>query len=89
MARLRARHFYWEESHTETPRDIWLKLDDENVKLHSALDLLYAMSEAARSDGLDHKKYANAMDFVWEHLCGIEKQYASLNEALGAATHEN
>ena len=72
----------------ETPREIWLKLDDENVKLHNALDLLYAMSEAARSDELDHKKYANAMDFVWTHLCEIEKRYALLNEALGAATHD-
>ena len=72
----------------ETPREIWSKLDEENVKLHDALDLLYAMSEAARSDDLDHKKYANAVDFVWEHLCGIEKRYALLNEALGAATHE-
>ena len=72
----------------ETPRDIWSKLNDENVRLHNALDLLYAMSEAARSDDLDHKKYANAMDFVWEHLCVIEERYASLNEALGVATHD-
>ena len=72
----------------ETPRDIWLKLDDENVKLHNALDLLYAMSEAAQYEELDHNRYANAMDFVWEQLCDIEKRYALLNEALCAATNE-
>ena len=70
------------------PRDNWLKLDDENVKLHNALDLLYAMSEAARSDELDHKRYANAKDFVWEYLYAIERRYAFLNEALGAITHK-
>ncbi|MBQ9647811.1 MAG: hypothetical protein IJV43_05560 [Oscillospiraceae bacterium] len=72
----------------DTPRDIWSKLDDENVRLHRALNLLYAMNEAARSAELDHRRYADAMDFVWEHLCDIEKRYALLNEALGSATNE-
>ena len=72
----------------DTPRDIWHKLDEENLKLHNTLDLLYAMSEAARSDEIDLKRYANALGFVWEHLCDIEKRYAILNESLAAASRE-
>ena len=72
----------------DTPKDLWPQFDDETVKLHNALDLLYAMSEAARSDEIDLKRYANALGFVWEHLCDIEKRYALLNEALAAASRE-
>ena len=72
----------------DTPRDIWHKLDEENLKLHNTLDLLYAMSEAARSDEIDLKRYANALGFVWEHLCDIEKSYAILNEALAITTND-
>ena len=72
----------------DTPRNIWHKLDEENLKLHNTLDLLYAMSEAARSDEIDLKRYANALDFVWEHLCDIEKRYAILNEALAITTND-
>ena len=70
----------------ETLKDLWLQFDDETVKLHNALDLLYAMSEAARCEDLDCKRYANAMNFVWEHLQGIEANYAELNELLSVAT---
>ena len=72
----------------DTPRDIWHKLDEENLKLHNTLDLLYAMSEAVRSDEIDLKRYANALGYVWEHLCDIEKRYAILNEALVVASSE-
>ena len=70
----------------KTLREICSKLDDQNVALHNALDLLYAMSEAARCEDLDCKRYANAMNFVWEHLQGIEENYAELNELLSIAT---
>ena len=52
MVWLRATPFFAfrEELAMDTPRDIWHKLDEENLKLHNTLDLLYAMSEAARSD---------------------------------------
>ena len=46
------------------------------------------MSEAVRSDEIDLKRYANALGFVWEHLCDIEKRYVILNESLAAASHE-
>ena len=72
----------------DTPKDLWPQFDDETVKLHNALDLLYAMSEAARSDEIDLKRYANALGFVWEHLCDIEKRYAILNEALAITTND-
>ena len=72
----------------DTPRDIWHKLDEENLKLHNTLDLLYTMSEAARSDEIDLKRYANALGFVWEHLCDIERRYAALNEALAISTND-
>lgn len=69
----------------ETLREIWSKLDDQNVALHNALDVLYTMSEAARCEDLDCKRYANAMNFLWEHLQGIEANYAELNESLSVA----
>ena len=72
----------------DTPKDLWPQFDDETVKLHNALDLLYAMSEAARSDEIDLKRYANALGFIWEHLCDIERRYAILNESLAAASRE-
>ena len=72
----------------DTPRDIWHKLDEENLKLHNTLDLLYAMSEAARSDEIDLKRYANALNYVWNRLCEIEKSYAHLNESLALTTND-
>jgi len=72
----------------ETLKDLWLQFDNETVKLHDTLDLLYAMSEAARSDYLDGKRYANALDFVWERLCAIENRYARLNDSLAAFTND-
>ena len=69
----------------ETLREIWSKLDDQNVALHNALDVLYAMSEAARCEDLDCKRYANALNCVWEHLQDIEANYIELNELLSAA----
>ena len=72
----------------ETLKDLWLQFDDENIKLHDTLDLLYAMSEAARNEEIDLKRYANALDFVWQRPCVIEKRYALLNESLVAFTND-
>ena len=76
------------EQRMETLKDLWLQFDDENIKLHDTLDLLYAMSEAARNEEIDLKRYANALDFVWQRLCSIEKRYALLNESLVAFTND-
>ena len=72
----------------DTPREIWLKLDEENIRFHNTLDLLYAMSEAVQSDEIDLKRYANALNYVWNRLCEIEKSYAHLNESLALTTND-
>ena len=65
-------------------QDLWSTFDEETERLHDALDLLYAMCEAARSDELDHKRYSNAFYIAWEQLHGIERRFSQLNEAFGA-----
>ena len=72
----------------DTPREIWLKLDEENIRFHDTLDLLYAMSEAVQSDEIDLKRYANALNYVWNRLCEIEKSYVHLNESLALTTND-
>ena len=66
----------------DTLKKLWTEFDEQNVALHNALDVLYAMSEAAKSDELDHHSYANALLFVYDCLSQIEVQYALLYEAL-------
>ncbi len=66
----------------KTVDELWMDFDEQNLALHNALDMLYAMSEAAKSDDLDHKAFANALTVLYDHLSEIETQYSQLNETL-------
>lgn len=66
----------------KTLDELWMDFDEQNLALHNALDVLYAMSEAAKSDDLDHKAFANALTVLYDHLSEIETQYSQLNETL-------
>ena len=69
-----------------TLSELWTAIDEQNVALHNALDVLYTMSEAAKSKDIDHSAFANALMFLYDCLSQIEVQYALLNEELVKVT---
>ena len=69
-----------------TLSELWTAIDEQNVALHNALDVLYTMSEAAKSKDIDHNAFANALMFLYDCLSQIEVQYALLNEELVKVT---
>ena len=70
----------------KTLDELWMDFDEQNLALHNALDVLYAMSEAAKNDGLDRNAFSNALMFLYDCLSQIEVQYALLNEELVKVT---
>ena len=70
----------------KTLSELWTSFDEQNIALHNALDVLYAMSEAAKSKDIDHSAFANALIFLYDCLSQIETQYVLLNEELVKVT---
>ena len=70
----------------KTLDELWMDFDEQNLALHNALDVLYTMSEAAKSKDIDHSAFANALMVLYDCLSQIEVQYALLNEELVKVT---
>ena len=67
------------------------ELKREHKNFQDALDLLYMLYTASKSENLDMGKYPAALHLVWRHMCHIEEHMNDLlesDEDAGAATNE-
>ena len=67
------------------------ELKREHANFSSALDLLYIMYLASKSENLNMEKYTAALRLVWLQMCRIEERMDALLETddeAGAATNE-
>ncbi|MBQ9646757.1 MAG: hypothetical protein IJV43_00125 [Oscillospiraceae bacterium] len=71
------------------------ELKREHKDYNDALDLLYILYLASKSENLNLKRYSVALHLVWQHMSRIEERMSATmeaseepEEAAGAAANE-
>ena len=57
------------------------QLKREHANFNSALDVLYMMYLASKSENLDMERYSSALRAVWLHMNRIEERVSALLES--------